>query len=60
VHLAKQGVLLLNATLTVRAHDAGSHQKKDGNNLQILLLRLLVKRKKLLYSCFGADLQKRK
>ena len=27
-HLAKQGVLLLNATLTVRAHEAGSHQKK--------------------------------
>jgi uracil-DNA glycosylase len=25
---AKQGVLLLNATLTVRAHIAGSHQKK--------------------------------
>lgn len=25
---AKQGVLLLNATLTVRAHTAGSHQKK--------------------------------
>ena len=25
---AKQGVLLLNATLTVRAHEAGSHQKK--------------------------------
>lgn len=25
---AKQGVLLLNATLTVRAHYAGSHQKK--------------------------------
>lgn len=25
---AKQGVLLLNATLTVRAHKAGSHQKK--------------------------------
>ncbi len=27
-HLAKQGVLLLNATLTVRAHQAGSHQNK--------------------------------
>jgi|TARA_B110000037_G_scaffold142260_1_gene160993 uracil-DNA glycosylase len=27
-HLAKQGVLLLNATLTVKAHEAGSHQKK--------------------------------
>ena len=25
---AKQGVLLLNATLTVRGHNAGSHQKK--------------------------------
>ncbi len=25
---AKQGVLLLNATLTVRAHEAGSHQKQ--------------------------------
>ncbi|WP_282122324.1 uracil-DNA glycosylase [Algibacter mikhailovii] len=25
---AKQGVLLLNATLTVKAHEAGSHQKK--------------------------------
>ncbi len=27
-HWAKQGVLLLNATLTVEAHNAGSHQKK--------------------------------
>ncbi|MEP3836494.1 MAG: uracil-DNA glycosylase [Algibacter sp.] len=28
VRWANQGVLLLNATLTVRAHEAGSHQKK--------------------------------
>ncbi|SDX31895.1 Uracil-DNA glycosylase [Lutibacter oricola] len=28
VRWAKQGVLLLNATLSVRAHEAGSHQKK--------------------------------
>src|SRR3989338_4295277 len=27
-HWAKQGVLLLNATLTVAAHNAGSHQGK--------------------------------
>jgi uracil-DNA glycosylase len=27
-HWARQGVLLLNATLTVRAHKAGSHQGK--------------------------------
>lgn len=29
---AMQGVLLLNATLTVRAHEAGSHQKKGWEN----------------------------
>lgn len=34
---ANQGVLLLNATLTVEAHQAGSHQKKDGKHLQIQL-----------------------
>lgn len=28
MHWAKQGVLLLNATLTVEAHKAGSHQRK--------------------------------
>jgi len=28
INWAEQGVLLLNATLTVRAHQAGSHQKK--------------------------------
>ena len=31
-HWAKQGVLLLNATLTVRAHEAGSHQGKGWEN----------------------------
>ncbi|MBN2683241.1 MAG: uracil-DNA glycosylase [Bacteroidales bacterium] len=31
-HWAKQGVLLLNATLTVRANAAGSHQKKGWEN----------------------------
>jgi uracil-DNA glycosylase len=32
---AKQGVLLLNATLTVRAGEAASHQKKAGKFLPI-------------------------
>ena len=32
---AKQGVLLLNATLTVQAHKAGSHQGKVGKNLRM-------------------------
>lgn len=35
---ANQGVLLLNATLTVRAHMAGSHQRKGWKNLPILQL----------------------
>jgi len=30
---AEQGVLLLNATLTVRAHQAGSHQMDDARRL---------------------------
>ena len=33
---AKQGVFLLNATLSVRAHQAGSHQNEDGSNLPIV------------------------
>ena len=33
---AKQGVFLLNATLTVRAHDAGSHQKQGWEVLPIV------------------------
>lgn len=32
---SRQGVFLLNATLTVRAHNAGSHREKDGSNLRI-------------------------
>ena len=35
---AKQGVLLLNASLTVRAHKPGSHQKKAGKCLPITSL----------------------
>ncbi|WP_373940858.1 uracil-DNA glycosylase [Polaribacter sejongensis] len=55
---AKQGVLLLNATLTVRAHEAGSHQKKDGKTLQMLLLKAFLKKKKTLFFYFGVNLQK--
>lgn len=35
---AEQGVLLLNASLTVRAHTANSHAKKVSAALQPLLL----------------------
>jgi uracil-DNA glycosylase len=40
-HWAKQGVLLLNATLTVRAHQAGSHQRKGWEQFTDAAIRYL-------------------
>jgi len=37
----KQGVLLLNATLTVRAHEAGSHQKKGWETFTDTVIELI-------------------
>jgi uracil-DNA glycosylase len=42
---AKQGVLLLNATLTVRANQPGSHQKKGWELFTDAVIRRLSKRK---------------
>ena len=41
-HWAEQGVFLLNATLTVRAHQAGSHQKKGWETFTNEVVRLLA------------------
>ena len=38
---AKQGVLLLNATLTVRAHEAGSHQKKGWEQFTDAVIKII-------------------
>ena len=38
---ARQGVLLLNATLTVRAHQAGSHQKRGWERFTDAIIRAL-------------------
>ncbi|MCL6295233.1 uracil-DNA glycosylase [Jejuia spongiicola] len=43
---ANQGVLLLNATLTVRAHQAGSHQKKGWEIFTDAVISLISKNKK--------------
>ncbi|MGV6944668.1 uracil-DNA glycosylase [Sphingobacterium kyonggiense] len=40
-HWAKQGVLLLNAILTVRAHEAGSHQKKGWEKFTDSIIRAI-------------------
>ena len=42
---AKQGVLLLNATLTVRAHEAGSHQKKGWETFTDVVIEQISKEK---------------
>ena len=42
---AKQGVLLLNATLTVRANQAGSHQKKGWEQFTDAVIKILSEKK---------------
>ena len=43
---AEQGVLLLNATLTVRANSAGSHQKKGWEKFTDATIKLISENKK--------------
>ena len=45
-YLADQGVLLLNATLTVRAHEAGSHQKQGWEKFTDAVIQLISEEKK--------------
>ncbi|MGM0634923.1 MAG: uracil-DNA glycosylase [Bacteroidota bacterium] len=45
-HWANQGVLLLNATLSVRAHQAGSHQKKGWELFTDRVIQLISEQKK--------------
>jgi uracil-DNA glycosylase len=57
---ASQGVLLLNATLTVRAHQAGSHQKKGWEEFTDAAIRALNNEKKnLVYFLWGSYAQKK-
>lgn len=42
---AKQGVLLLNTVLTVRAHEAGSHQKQGWEHLTDAVIQLINQKK---------------
>ena len=52
---ARQGVLLLNATLTVRAHEAGSHQGRGWEELTDAAIRELNSRRSgLVFILWGA------
>jgi uracil-DNA glycosylase len=57
---ARQGVLLLNATLTVRAHQAGSHQNKGWETFTDAVVKALASQKKgLVYMLWGSYAQKK-
>ncbi|MFN8211849.1 MAG: uracil-DNA glycosylase [Bacteroidales bacterium] len=57
---ASQGVLLLNATLTVRAHMAGSHQKKGWETFtDSVIAHLNTEKNNLVFFLWGAYAQKK-
>lgn len=57
---AEQGVLLLNATLTVRAHQAGSHQHQGWEEFTDAAIRCLAERRTgLVFLLWGAYAQKK-
>ena len=57
---ANQGVLLLNATLTVRAHQAGSHQRKGWEEFTDAAIRALAtQREGIVFILWGSYAQKK-
>ncbi len=57
---ARQGVLMLNATLTVRAHMAGSHQNKGWERFTDTVVRVLSEQKEnLVFILWGGYAQKK-
>lgn len=57
---ASQGVLLLNATLTVRAHQAGSHQGKGWEEFTDSVIRIVNNEKKnLVFFLWGSYAQRK-
>ena len=57
---ADQGVLLLNATLTVRAHQAGSHQNKGWEEFtDAVIHRLAEERSHIVYILWGSYAQRK-
>lgn len=57
---AEQGVFLLNATLTVRAHEAGSHQKRGWEEFTDQVIKEIAEKKEgLVFMLWGAYAQKK-
>lgn len=54
IEWSKQGVLLLNATLTVRAHQAGSHQKKGWEEFtDVVIQKINEQRENIVFLLWG-------
>ena len=59
-HWAQQGVLLLNATLTVRSKQPGSHQKKGWENFTNRVIQAISEQKEhIVFILWGAYAQKK-
>ncbi|MCQ2342135.1 MAG: uracil-DNA glycosylase [Paludibacteraceae bacterium] len=59
-HWANQGVLLLNATLTVEAHHPGSHQNKGWEELtDAAIMALSQQREHIVYMLWGSYAQRK-
>ncbi len=57
---ARQGVLLLNATLTVRAHQAGSHQKKGWEQFtDAVIQEISLHKKNVVFLLWGGYAKKK-
>ncbi len=57
---ADQGVLLLNATLTVRAHQAGSHQKRGWEEFTDSVINIIARKKSnVVFLLWGAYAQRK-
>jgi len=58
-HWARQGVLLLNSTLTVRAHAAASHAGRGWEQFTDAVIRALSTRENIVYMLWGSYAQKK-
>ena len=57
---ADQGVLLLNATLTVRAHEAGSHQKRGWEQFtDAVIARISEQKENVIFLLWGGFAKKK-
>ena len=58
-HWANQGVLLLNSTLTVRAHAAASHSGRGWEEFTDAVIRIVSGRENIVYMLWGSFAQKK-